>query len=43
MTKPIHFITAEEAVRAIKSHDHVHLSSVASAPMDVVKIGRAHV
>ena len=37
MTKPIHFITAEEAVRAIKSHDHVHLSSVASAPQCLIK------
>ena len=32
MTNPIHFTTAEEAVKVIKSGDHVHLSSVASAP-----------
>ena len=31
-TKPIHFTTPEEAVKVIKSGDHVHLSSVASAP-----------
>ncbi len=32
MTTQIKFTTAEEAVKVIKSGDHVHLSSVASAP-----------
>ena len=32
MNTQIHFITPEEAVKVIKSGDHVHLSSVASAP-----------
>ncbi len=35
-TKPIHFITPEEAVKVIKSGDHVHLSSVASAPQCLI-------
>ena len=29
---PIHFVTADEAVSHIKSHSHIHLSSVASVP-----------
>ena len=37
MIKPIHYITAEEAVKVIKSGDHVHLSSVASAPQCLIK------
>lgn len=32
MGKDIHFVSADEAVKAVKSGDHVHLSSVASAP-----------
>ena len=36
MNNPIHFITAEEAVQVIKSGDHVHLSSVASAPQCLI-------
>ena len=30
--KEIHFVTADEAVKAVKSGDHIHLSSVASVP-----------
>ena len=33
MTTQIKFTTAEEAVKVIKSGDHIHLSSVASPPM----------
>ena len=33
----IKFTTAEEAVKVIKSGDHVHLSSVASAPQCLIK------
>ena len=32
MLKNISYVTAEEAVKVVKSGDHVHLSSVASAP-----------
>ncbi len=32
MLQPIHFVTADEAVQTVKSGDHVHFSSVASAP-----------
>ena len=32
MRKEIRFVSADEAVTAVKSGDHVHLSSVASAP-----------
>ena len=32
MRKEIHFVSADEAVKVVKSGDHVHLSSVASAP-----------
>ena len=32
MRKEIHFVSAEEAVKVVKSGDHIHLSSVASAP-----------
>ena len=32
MKKEIRYVTADEAVRVVKSGDHVHLSSVASAP-----------
>ena len=31
MKKEIHYVTADEAVKVVKSGDHVHLSSVASA------------
>ena len=37
MRKPIHFVTADEAVQAVKSGDHVHLSSVASAPKVLIE------
>ena len=37
MNTPIKFTTAEEAVKVIKSGDHVHLSSVASAPQGLIK------
>ncbi len=37
MTTPIKFVTAAEAVKAIKSGDHIHLSSVASAPQCLIK------
>lgn len=30
--KSIHYVSADEAVRVVKSHDHIHLSSVASVP-----------
>lgn len=37
MRKPIHFVTADEAVQAVKSGDHIHLSSVASAPKVLIE------
>ncbi len=37
MSTPIKFVTAAEAVKAIKSGDHIHLSSVASAPQCLIK------
>ncbi len=37
MTTPIKFVTAAEAVKAIKSGDHIHLSSVASAPQCLIQ------
>ncbi len=36
MTRQINFISAAEAVKVIKSGDHVHLSSVASAPQCLI-------
>ncbi len=33
----INFVTAEQAVKVIKSGDHIHLSSVASAPQCLIK------
>ena len=33
----VKFVTAEEAVKVIKSGDHIHLSSVASAPQCLIK------
>jgi acyl-CoA hydrolase len=35
--KNIKFVTSEEAVKAVKSGDHVHFSSVASAPQTLIK------
>ena len=37
MGKEIKFVSAAEAVKVIKSNDHVHLSSVASAPQCLIK------
>ncbi len=36
MNNPIKFVTAEEAVKSIKSGDNIHLSSVASAPQCLI-------
>jgi len=36
MNKNIKFVTPQEAVKVVKSHDHVHLSSVASAPQILI-------
>ena len=35
--KPLHFVSADEAVRAVKSGDHIHLSSVASVPHILIR------
>ena len=32
MMKPLHYVSADEAVKGIRSGDHIHLSSVASVP-----------
>ena len=37
MRKDIRFVPADEAVKAVKSGDHVHLSSVASAPQVLIE------
>ena len=37
MRKEIRFVTADEAVQAVKSGDHIHLSSVASAPKVLIE------
>lgn len=37
MTNTLHFVPAEEAVRCIKSGDHIHLSSIASVPHVLVE------
>ncbi|MBR5810797.1 MAG: acetyl-CoA hydrolase/transferase family protein [Bacteroidales bacterium] len=37
MLKPIHFVSAEEAVKVVKSGDHIHLSSVASTPHQLIE------
>ena len=37
MHKEIHFVTADEAVKVVKSGDHIHLSSVASAPRILIE------
>ena len=34
--KPIRYVTADEAVSAIRSGDRIHLSSVASTPMALI-------
>ena len=35
--KNIHFVSADEAVSHIKSHSHIHLSSVASVPHALIQ------
>ena len=35
--KQIQFVTAEEAVQVVKSHDHIHLSGVANVPHVLVE------
>ena len=35
--KEIHFISADEAVKVVKTHDHIHLTSVASVPHILIK------
>lgn len=37
MRKDIRFVSADEAVKAVKSGDHIHLSSVASAPQVLIE------
>lgn len=37
MLKSIHFVSAEEAVKVVKSGDHIHFSSVASAPHQLIE------
>ena len=37
MRKEIHFVSADEAVKVVKSGDHIHLSSVASAPQILIQ------
>ena len=37
MRKEIHYISADEAVKVVKSGDHIHLSSVASAPQVLIE------
>ena len=37
MRKQYHAVTAEEAVKVIKSGDHVHISSVSNVPQCLVK------
>lgn len=37
MRKEIRFISADEAVKVVKSGDHIHLSSVASAPKILIE------
>lgn len=32
LNKPMNYVTAEEAVKAVRSGDHIHLSSIASVP-----------
>jgi len=35
--KEIHFISADEAVKVVKTHDHIHMTSVASVPHILIK------
>lgn len=37
MTRNIHFVSADDAVKAVKSGDHIHFSSVASAPQVLIE------
>lgn len=37
MDTKIHFVTADEAVKVVKSSDHIHFSSVASAPRILIE------
>ena len=37
MYKDIHFVSADEAVKVVKSGDHIHFSSVASAPQILIQ------
>ena len=37
MRKEIKFVSADEAVKVVKSGDHIHLSSVASAPQILIQ------
>ena len=37
MKKEMHIVSADEAVKVVKSGDHVHLSSVASAPQVLIE------
>ena len=37
LMKRIQYTSAEEAVKAVKSHDHIHLSSVASVPHILIR------
>lgn len=33
----INYISADEAVKAVKSHDHIHISSAASVPFVLIE------
>ena len=35
--RPLKFVSAEEAVSAVKSHDHVHISSAGHAPRKLIE------
>ena len=37
MLKEIRYVSADEAVKVVKSGDHIHLSSVASAPRVLIE------
>ena len=37
MRKEIHFVSADDAVKTVKSGDHIHFSSVASAPQILIE------
>jgi len=36
MMKETRYVTADEAVKAVRDHDHIHLGSIASVPMALV-------